>query len=174
MNKRKGFRTIIVFVIVIGIVLYIMWSIDKAVKEMDDIKDEFFDAFITRNFDELDQIMADDAWFVAQGRSYNELRDGIRENFETFENAVFPDDMDISTDFPGRRLGTPDFRKMLVDYKITFVEQNTERIYVASGRLEISRMQGGTHKITLVDLKVFGLDGMGIIDIKEDIFGPIL
>lgn len=174
-RNRNWIINIIGISILIGIVLYICWEIDRSMKEMDAIKDAFFSALINKDFEELDQIMADDAWFVAQGCTYSELRDGIQENFETYVDVKSQDDMNIRDDIPGRKLGTPDFRKMIVDYEIVSVMDGSGRMYIVKGRLEISRMQGGTYKITLVDQELVGLEATGkIIDIEEDIFGPIL
>lgn len=164
-TKRKIIVLVIVILLFAGIIVCWIRAVDQELRDVNCVRDQFFDALIHKKFDELDQVLAEDAWFAAQGKSYNELRDEIRENFETVEYIARKGEMSSETHYqyiPGQRT--------VVNFHIKIAEDCNGEKQSLHGEFVIKRMDDGDFKIIYVFCSSGGADGK--YEFGESLFGP--
>ena len=88
--KIKRFIILVVIFgsIFAGFKIYRHREEQRMLEEIYALRDGFFCAVVDRDFDELERVLTIDTYFEGQRRSYEELRDQIRESFENIEYTV--------------------------------------------------------------------------------------
>lgn len=140
-NRRKWIVAIVILLLA-GRVVWWFIAVDRELTEICCISDQFFDAIIHKDFDEFDRIMTEDTWFANQGKSYGELRDLIRENFETVYYFARKGEMSSRTRYsysPGH--------VTTVEFHIKIAEDCNGEKKTLYGSILIKRTDDGAYKV---------------------------
>lgn len=146
MKTKRIIIVVVVFVcIFIGIKYYRDQDTQRKLQEIYSLRDDFFDAVIHRDFDKLDRVLTIDTYFVCQRRSFEELRDEIRESFERLDYAAAEEIWYNETMTAYWPNGACIFYSIKVE-RDCFGRQNS-----LFGMIRIERMSNGTCEITEIE-----------------------